>query len=93
MILVGPYDSPATRRVTIALHHDGLPFTRDTRLIFDDAAAVGQISPLTRIPALTQGPSKRSRLSSMKGISTPPNIEVPIGSTVALVRPAPASIN
>lgn len=52
MILVGQYDSPVTRRVAIALHHYGIPFTRDTRSIFGDAAAVGKISPLTRIPAL-----------------------------------------
>lgn len=52
MILVGQYDSPVTRRVAIALHHYGMPFTRDTRSIFSDAAAVGTISPLTRIPAL-----------------------------------------
>jgi glutathione S-transferase len=52
MILVGQYDSPVTRRVAIALHHYGIPFARDTRSIFGDAAAVGKISPLTRIPAL-----------------------------------------
>lgn len=52
MILVGQYDSPVTRRVAIALHYYGIPFTRDTRSIFSDAAAVGKISPLTRIPAL-----------------------------------------
>ena len=52
MILVGQYDSPVTRRVAIALHHYGIPFDRDTRSIFGDAAAVGRISPLTRIPAL-----------------------------------------
>lgn len=52
MILVGQYDSPVTRRVAIALHHYGIPFTRDTRSIFGDAAAIGGISPLTRIPAL-----------------------------------------
>jgi glutathione S-transferase len=52
MILVGQYDSPVTRRVAIALHHYSMPFTRDTRSIFGDAAAVGKISPLTRIPAL-----------------------------------------
>ena len=33
MILVGQYDSPVTRRVAIALHHYGMPFTRDTRSI------------------------------------------------------------
>ena len=52
MILVGQYDSPVTRRVAVALHHYGIPFTRDTRSIFGEAEAVGQISPLTRIPAL-----------------------------------------
>jgi glutathione S-transferase len=52
VILVGQYDSPVTRRVAVALHHYGMAFTRDTRSIFADAAAVGQISPLTRIPAL-----------------------------------------
>lgn len=52
MILVGQYDSPVTRRVAIALHHYGMPFARDTRSVFGDAAEVGRISPLTRIPAL-----------------------------------------
>lgn len=52
MILVGQYDSPVTRRVAVALHHYGVPFTRDTRSIFGEAEAVGRISPLTRIPAL-----------------------------------------
>lgn len=52
MILVGQYDSPVTRRIAIALHHYGMPFTRDTRSIFGDAAALSKISPLTRIPAL-----------------------------------------
>lgn len=52
MILVGQYDSPVTRRIAIALHHYGIPFTRDTRSIFGDAAALSKISPLTRIPAL-----------------------------------------
>ncbi len=52
MILVGQYDSPVTRRVAVALHHYGIPFTRDTRSIFGDAEEVGKISPLTRIPAL-----------------------------------------
>lgn len=51
-VLVGQYDSPVTRRVAIALHHYGIAFDRDTRSIFGDAAALAQISPLTRIPAL-----------------------------------------
>jgi glutathione S-transferase len=52
VILVGQYDSPPTRRVAVALHHYDMPFTRDTRSIFGDAAAIATISPLTRIPAL-----------------------------------------
>ncbi len=52
MILVGQYDSPFTRRVAVALHWYGLAFSRDARSIFGDAQALGQISPLTRIPAL-----------------------------------------
>lgn len=52
MILVGQYDSPVTRRVAVAMHHYGMPFTRDTRSIFGEAQAVAKISPLTRIPAL-----------------------------------------
>jgi glutathione S-transferase len=52
MILVGQYDSPVTRRIAVALHYYGIRFSRDTRSIFSDAAAVGRISPLTRIPAL-----------------------------------------
>lgn len=52
MILVGQYDSPVTRRVAVALHCYGMPFTRDTRSVFSDAQAVAKISPLTRIPAL-----------------------------------------
>lgn len=52
MILVGHYDSAVTRRVAVALRHYGLPFTRNTGSIFADAAAIGTVSPLTRIPAL-----------------------------------------
>jgi glutathione S-transferase len=52
MILVGQYDSFPTRRVAITLHHYGLPFTRDTRSIFTDAADIARINPLIRIPAL-----------------------------------------
>ena len=52
MILVGQYDSPVTRRVAVALHHYGMPFSRDARSIFADAVAIGRISPLTRVPAL-----------------------------------------
>jgi glutathione S-transferase len=52
MILVGQFDSPVTRRVGVALHHYGIPFTRDTRSIFGDATELAKIHPLTRIPAL-----------------------------------------
>ncbi len=52
MILVGQYDSPVTRRIGITLHHYGLPFTRDTRSVFSNAAEIATITPLIRIPAL-----------------------------------------
>ncbi|HTJ47352.1 MAG TPA: glutathione S-transferase family protein [Kofleriaceae bacterium] len=52
MILVGQYDSPYVRRVAIALHVFGLPFTRDTRSVFADADAMRTINPLGRIPSL-----------------------------------------
>ena len=52
MILVGQFDSPVTRRIGVTLHLYGLPFTRDTRSIFADAAEMARITPLTRIPAL-----------------------------------------
>ena len=52
MILVGQFDSPVTRRVGIVLHHYGIPFTRDTRSIFGDAAEIAKITPMIRIPAL-----------------------------------------
>ncbi|MFM2366023.1 MAG: hypothetical protein RIR95_631 [Pseudomonadota bacterium] len=52
MILVGQFDSPVTRRIGVTLHHYAIPFTRDTRSIFGDAAEIAKISPLTRIPAL-----------------------------------------
>ena len=52
MILVGQFDSPVTRRVGIVLHHYGIPFTRDTRSIFGDAAEIAKINPMIRIPAL-----------------------------------------
>ncbi len=52
MILVGQFDSPYTRRVAISLHLLGIPFERDTRSVFGDAAAIRTINPLGRIPAL-----------------------------------------
>ena len=52
MILVGQFDSPVTRRVGIVLTHYGMPFSRDTRSVFGDFAALAKITPMTRIPAL-----------------------------------------
>ena len=52
MILVGQYDSPFTRRVAIALHTLGLPFTRNTLSVFGNATEARQINPLGRVPAL-----------------------------------------
>jgi glutathione S-transferase len=52
VILVGQYDSFPTRRVAMVLHHYGMPFVRDARSVFGDAAGIGRINPLVRIPAL-----------------------------------------
>jgi glutathione S-transferase len=52
MILVGQYDSPFTRRVAIALHWVGLPFSRNTLSVFANAADARTINPLGRVPAL-----------------------------------------
>ena len=52
MILVGQFDSPVTRRVGIVLTCYGIPFSRDTRSVFGDFAALAKITPMTRIPAL-----------------------------------------
>jgi glutathione S-transferase len=52
MILVGQYDSPYVRRVAIALHHYGVPFTRNAISVFTDAAEMARINPLVRIPSL-----------------------------------------
>ena len=52
LILVGQFDSPVTRRVGIVLTQYGIPFSRDTRSVFGDFAALAKITPMTRIPAL-----------------------------------------
>lgn len=52
MILVGQFDSPVTRRVGIVLTQYAMPFSRDTRSVFGDFAALAKITPMTRIPAL-----------------------------------------
>lgn len=52
MILVGQYDSPFTRRVGIALHWLGMPFSRNTLSVFANADQARTINPLGRVPAL-----------------------------------------
>jgi glutathione S-transferase len=52
MQLVGQYDSPFVRRVAIALHLLGVPFTRKTISVFADAAEMARINPLGRVPSL-----------------------------------------
>ena len=52
MLLVGQYDSPFVRRVAVSLHWLGIPFTRDTKSVFTDAAEMRKINPLGRVPAL-----------------------------------------
>jgi glutathione S-transferase len=50
MILVGQYDSFFVRRVAVALHLYGVPFTRDRTSVFSDEMA--RVNPLVRIPSL-----------------------------------------
>lgn len=52
MILVGQYDSPFVRRVAVTLHHYHMPFRRNTLSVFGDAAEMGKINPLIRVPSL-----------------------------------------
>jgi glutathione S-transferase len=52
MILVGQYDSPFVRRVAVALHLYGMPFTRNAISVFTDAVEMARINPLVRIPSL-----------------------------------------
>ena len=52
MILVGQYDSPFTRRAAVTLHHYGVGFSRNTISVYADAAEMGKINPLVRIPSL-----------------------------------------
>ena len=52
MILVGQYDSPFVRRVAITLQLYGMPFKRNAISVFGDAAEMGRINPLVRIPSL-----------------------------------------
>jgi glutathione S-transferase len=52
MILVGQYDSPFVRRVAIAMRLYGMAFEHRPLSAFSDAAALGAISPLMRVPVL-----------------------------------------
>jgi glutathione S-transferase len=52
MILIGQYDSPFVRRVGIALTLYDLPFRHETWSAFGDAAKLGEVNPLMRVPTL-----------------------------------------
>ena len=52
MILIGQYDSPFVRRVGIALTLYELPFRHETWSAFGDAAKLGEVNPLMRVPTL-----------------------------------------
>jgi glutathione S-transferase len=52
MILVGQYDSPYVRRVAVSLRVLGFVYEHDTRSVFGDFAAMREVNPLGRIPAL-----------------------------------------
>lgn len=52
MILVGQYDSPFVRRVAVSLRVLGFAYEHDTKSVFGDFAAMRQINPLGRVPAL-----------------------------------------
>ena len=52
MILIGQYDSPFTRRVGITLSTYGIPFEHNTWSVFGNAAELGKVNPLIRVPTL-----------------------------------------
>jgi glutathione S-transferase len=52
MILVGQYDSPFVRRVSISLKLLGFTYEHDTRSVFGDFASMLKTNPLGRIPTL-----------------------------------------
>jgi glutathione S-transferase len=52
MILIGQYDSPFVRRVGIAMRLYGMDFEHRAWSAFSDAAALGAVNPLMRVPTL-----------------------------------------
>ena len=52
MILIGQYDSPFTRRVGITLSIYGFAFEHNTWSVFGNAAELGKVNPLIRVPTL-----------------------------------------
>jgi glutathione S-transferase len=52
MILVGQYDSPYVRRVSISLRALGFDYEHDTRSVFGDFDSMRTTNPLGRIPSL-----------------------------------------
>jgi glutathione S-transferase len=52
MILIGQFDSPFVRRVGIALDLYGFAFTHRPWSTFGDAALIGPLNPLCRVPTL-----------------------------------------
>lgn len=85
MMLVGQYDSLFTRRVAIALHHYRLPFGRNTRSVFSDAAEIARISPLTRSPALALVLEDGEMLTDSTAILV--DLDERVGPKIALVPP------
>jgi hypothetical protein len=74
MILVGQYDSPFVRRVSVSLKTLTMPYERDTRSVFRDSTAIRRISMTSGIPLWTRfglrwkpcRPSPKRRLRTMR---------------------------
>ena len=52
MILVGQYDSPYVRRVSVSLRLLGFTYKHDTRSVFGDFDSLRRTNPLGRVPSL-----------------------------------------
>jgi len=52
MILIGQLDSPFVRRVAVTMQLYGMPYERRVLSVFADAAAVRDLNPLGKVPAL-----------------------------------------